>query len=370
MKVAVIHEWLATCGGSEKVLEQILDLYPGADLFVVVDFMTGGQRLPFDRHRIQTSMIQRLPFARGHFRRYLPLMPRAIEQFDLTDYDLVLSSSHCVAKGVRTRPGQLHVCYCHTPMRYIWDMQQDYLAANRIGGLQAVLARSLFRSLRRWDRRTGGVDHFIANSAFIAERIRRCYDRQAAVIYPPVDVEQFMGHQPRGDFYVTASRLVSQKKVELIVEAFNRLPDKKLVVVGDGPLLPEIQRQAGPNITVRGHLATSELADCLQKARAFVFASLEDFGMITVEAQAAGTPVIAFGQGGSLEIVREDTGLFFAEQSAASLIEAVREFESRQATFSAQACRENARRFDTAAFRKAYTAFVEQAWRDATRVSE
>ncbi len=360
MRVAVVHDWLDTCGGAEKVLEQILALYTDADLFVMVDVMTGQARQPFDRHRIHTSLIQRLPFARRHFRNYLPLMPFAVEQFDLSGYDLILSSSHCVAKGVKTRPGQMHICYCHTPMRYIWDMQQDYLRDHHIAGLKSLLVRALFHRLRQWDRQTGGVDLFVANSQFIAERIRRYYGREAVVIYPPVAVEQFACCAAKDDYYVAASRLVSQKKVALIVAAFAGMPEKRLVVIGDGPCLPEIRRLATANITVTGHLPQPELQACLAKARAFVFASLEDFGMVTVEAQACGTPVIAYGQGGSREIVRPDTGLFFTEQTAASLRAAVERFEARPGQFPPRACHENAQRFRRELFLQAFQELVSR----------
>ena len=362
MKVAVVHDWLDAFGGAEQLLEQILTLYPEAELYLLADVMAAGPRAPFDRHRIRTSFIQRLPFAHRHFRRYLPLMPLAIRQFDLSRYDLILSSSHCVAKGVKTRPGQLHLCYCHTPMRYIWDMERDYLHDHAITGVKAVLTRALFHRLRQWDVRNQGVDRFIANSRFIAERIRACYDRDATVIYPPVAVEQFTCCEEKDDYYVTASRLVSQKKIGLIVEAFARMPDRKLVVIGDGPCRNAIQRMAGANVTVTGHLPLAELKVHLQKARAFVFASLEDFGMVTVEAQACGTPVLAYGQGGSREIVRDgETGIFFAEQSVVSIIEAVRCFEASRERFTPQACHQNAQRFSTAVFQEAYTDFVNRA---------
>lgn len=361
MKVAVIHDWLDTFGGGEKVLEQILSLYPEADLFVLVDVMAGEQRDSFNQHRIHSSFIQRLPFAHKHFRRYLPLMPKAIEQFDLAGYDLVLSSSHCVAKGVKSPPGQMHICYCHTPMRYIWDMEQDYLQDHAITGLKSLLVKALFHRLRQWDRQTCGVNLFIANSQFVAERIQRCYGREAQVVYPPVAVEPFNWQTAKDDYYVTASRLVPQKKIELIVEAFNRMPDQRLVVIGGGPRLSAIRRMAGQNIRIAGHLTTAELAASLARAKAFVFASLEDFGIVMVEAQAAGTPVIAYGRGGSREIVRADTGLFFQDQQAESIINAIRRFEGERDKFSAQACRQNALRFESQVFLQSYAEVIRQA---------
>lgn len=361
MKVAVVHDWLDAFGGAEVVLENILSLYEGADLYLVVDFMTVERRSKFDKHRIFSSFIQRLPFARKHFRRYLPLMPLAIRQFDLSGYDLILSSSHCVAKAVKSHTGQMHICYCHTPMRYIWDMAEDYLQNHGITGLKAVLARALSRRLRQWDRQTGGVDVFIANSQFIADRIRRYYDRDAVVVYPPVAVESFNDAVAKEDYYVTVSRLVSQKKVELIVEAFNRMPDRQLIVIGSGPRQSALRCMAGRNITVIGALPTAELAACLSRARGFVFASLEDFGIVMVEAQAAGTPVIAYAQGGSREIVRDDTGLFFEEQSVASIVDAVGRFEADKERFSPEACRQNAQRFDTRIFLESYTEVIRRA---------
>jgi glycosyltransferase involved in cell wall biosynthesis len=362
MKVAVVHDWLDSFGGAEKVLEQILALHPGADLYLVADVMAGAARAPFDRHRIVTSFIQRLPFAGRHFRRYLPLMPCAVARFDLSAYDLILSSSHCVAKGVTTRPGQVHICYCHTPMRYIWDLESDYLQEHRITGARALLARALFRRLRKWDRQNSGVDVLVANSHFIAERISRCYQRQARVIYPPVDVDRFPCCGTKEDYYVTASRLVSQKKVGLIVEAFARMPEKRLVVVGDGPCLDALRRTAGDQVTFTGHLPAERLRACLAKARAFVYASLEDFGIVMVEAQACGTPVIAFGRGGALEIVREgETGLFYSEQSAPAIIDAVRRFEATSRPWSPAACHANAARFSRDVFLDAFADLVRRS---------
>ena len=360
MKVAVVHDWLDTLGGSEQVLEQILSLYPDADLYLVVDFMAKAKDSPLNGHRIESSFIQRLPFARRRFRNYLPLMPFAIRQFDLSGYDLVLSSSHCVAKGVKSHPGQVHICYCHTPMRYIWDMEQDYLQDNGITGAKALLVRYLFHRLRQWDVHNHGVDFFVANSQFIAERIRKCYDRDATVIYPPVDVDRFELCEAKEDYYVVVSRLVSQKKVELIVEAFARMKDKKLVVVGDGPCMDAVRRVATRNVTVTGHLPLEAMRSYLKTARAFVFASLEDFGMVMVEAQACGTPVIAYGKGGALEIVTPETGLFFEEQSAASIVAAVKKFESGLDQFSPRACHENAQRFRRELFLESYAAFIRQ----------
>ena len=357
VKVAIVCEWLVTYAGSEKVLEQLLKCFPQADLFCVCDFLSDDDRGFLQGKLPKTTFIQRLPWARKKYRSYLPLMPLAIEQLDVSGYDLVISSSHAVAKGILTGPDQVHICYVHSPMRYAWDLQHQYLKESGLDrGVKGWLARSVLHYMRLWDYRTAnGVDYFIANSKFIARRIKKVYGREAEVIYPPVDVEGFEYCKDKGNYYLTASRMVPYKKVKLIVEAFNEMPDRKLVVIGEGPDFKKIQEIAGDNVQLLGYQPDDVLRKYMQHAKAFVFAAEEDFGITPVEAQACGTPVIAYGRGGALETVRgygqgtsDATGVFFDEQTVASIKEAVEHFE--QVSISCEACRKNAERFGVKAF--------------------
>jgi glycosyltransferase involved in cell wall biosynthesis len=358
--IAIVHEWFDTVAGSEKVLEQFLLLFPQADLFVLVDFLAESERLLLHGRHPHVSFIQRMPGARRHFRNYLPLMPWAIRQFDLSQYDVVISNSHAFAKGVRTRANQTHICYCHTPMRYAWDLQEQYLrAAGMDRGPKSWLIRALLHSLRAWDRRTApGVDTFLTNSSYIAARIRTTYGRDATVVHPPVDTAYFTpGEERREDWYVTVSRLVPYKRVDLIVGAFSAMPEKQLVVIGDGPQLEWCRRIAGPNVSFRGHAAAGELKDALRRARAFVFAAEEDFGIAPVEAQACGTPVICYGRGGVQDSVIPDvTGVLFDAQTTESLCEAVHRFE--RMTWDGNAIRANAERFAIIRFQERLRALL------------
>jgi glycosyltransferase involved in cell wall biosynthesis len=363
----VVHEWFVNYAGSEKVVEQILNVYPQADLFAVVDFLPDTQRAFLGGRKAQTSFIQRLPKARSAFRNYLPLMPLAVEQFDLSGYDLVISSNHAVAKGVLTGPGQVHVSYVHSPMRYAWDLQHQYLSESGLrSGIRSGIARLCLHYLRLWDSRTAcGVDTFIANSRYIARRIRKTYGRDAEVVYPPVDVQRFTVRADKEDFYLAASRMVPYKRMPVIVEAFTRMRSKRLVVIGDGPEFARVNAMAAGshNIRVLGFTPADVLADYLARARALIFAAEEDFGITPVEAQACGTPVIAYGAGGALESVvccdKPDrrTGLFFSEQTAQSVCNAVAEFEMA-GEFNAQTCRINAERFSIEKFRNTFSGAV------------
>ncbi|RUS45288.1 glycosyltransferase family 4 protein [Cohnella sp. AR92] len=374
MKVAVVHEWLDTYAGSERVLEEILALYPQADLFTIVDFIGPEGRAFIGSRTVTTSFIQKLPFSRKKFRNYLPLMPLAVEQFDLSSYDLIISSSHAVAKGVITGPDQMHISYVHTPIRYAWDLQHQYLKeTGNDRGVKGWVTRWLLHRIRMWDSRTAnGVDHFIANSGYISNRIQKVYRRESEVIYPPVQVEKFEVHYEKEDFYLTASRMVPYKKITLIVEAFNRMKDKKLVVIGQGPEYKKIAAIAGSNIELLGHQPFDVLKSYMQRAKAFVFAAEEDFGIIPVEAQACGTPIIAFGKGGSLETVRSypevhPTGLFFWNQTQDDIIEAVKWFESHQDEFLPIHCRSNAEQFSTERFRSKFQKFVNRQLNSRSR---
>lgn len=367
MRVAIVHDWLVTYAGAERVLEQILNVYPNADLFSLVDFLPENQRAFIKNKPVNNSFIQRLPLARKKYRHYLPLMPLAVEQFDLSNYDLIISSSHAVAKGVITGPDQLHISYVHSPIRYAWDLQHQYLReAGLDKGFKGWLVRKMLHKIRLWDYRTAnGVDEFIANSQFIARRIWKVYRREAAVIYPPVDVKMFSLYEKKEDFFLTASRMVPYKKIDLIVEAFSQMPDKKLVVIGDGPDYKKISSKADKNVELLGYQPSEVLKDYMQRAKAFVFAAEEDFGIIPVEAQACGTPVIAYGKGGALETVcglesDKPTGVFFKEQSVDSLISAVKVFEEEENNIIPSVCRENALRFSPERFCKEFKEFVEE----------
>jgi len=369
-RVAIVHDWLTVYGGGERVLEKMLETWPDADLFSVVDFVPSEVR-GFLRGRVpQTSFIQRMPWARSKYRSYLPLMPLAMEQLDLSAYDVVLSSSHAVAKGVITGPDQVHVSYVHSPIRYAWDLQHQYLAeAGLLRGFKSAVARLILHYMRIWDTRTAnGVDVFLANSRFIARRIHKVYRREAHVVYPPVDIDRFAVRHDKEAFYLTASRMVPYKKIPLIVEAFNKMPDRRLVVIGDGPEYEKVKSAAGPNVEVLGYRSTTELIDYMQRANAFVFAAEEDFGITPVEAQACGTPVIAYGKGGALETVRGldqadgPTGLLFPFQRAEAIVEAVESFEARRSEITSSACRVQAERFGPERFCSELRAIVEQAW--------
>lgn len=367
MKIAIIHDWLVTYAGAERVLEQILLLFPEAHLFSMVDFLPKSQRGFIQNKPVKTSFIQKLPFAKNKYRQYLPLMPLAVEQFDLSGYDLVISSSHAVAKGVLTGPDQLHISYIHSPIRYAWDLQHEYLKESGLDkGLKGWLARCLLHKIRLWDYRTAnGVDGFIANSYFIARRIWKVYRRESAVIYPPVDVEAFSLSESKEDFYLTASRMVPYKKIDLIVDAFSKMPDKKLVVIGDGPDFKKVRAKAGANVVLMGYQPFEVMKDYMQRARAFIFAAEEDFGIVPVEAQACGTPVIAYGKGGVLETIRglehpTPTGVFFHEQTVPSLVEAVELFERAGNKISPQDCRENALRFSPERFRRELREYIDR----------
>ncbi|MGC4089028.1 MAG: glycosyltransferase family 4 protein [Polyangiaceae bacterium] len=366
MQLALIHEWFSTLAGSEKVIEQVCALYPQADLFAVYADPALVSRTEFlKQRRLRTSFIQELPRAERSFRSYLLLMPLAVEQFDLSSYDVVLSSSHAVAKGVLTGPDQLHISYVHSPIRYAWDLQHQYLRETGLDrGVKSWLARSMLHAMRIWDYRTAaGVDHFLANSQFIARRIRKVYGRHADVIYPPVDVAAFPLGEQREDFYLAASRFVPYKKMDLIVEAFSATPERRLVVVGDGTEFARVKAKAGPNVELLGYQPHAVLADLMRRARAFVFAAEEDFGITPIEAQAAGAPVIAFGKGGALETIRghdsdAPTGVFFPRQDVVSLLEALATFEARRDDFEPQRCHENALRFSNQRFRDQFSSYV------------
>lgn len=363
-----MHEWPVRYAGSEQVVAAMLRVFPGADLHALVHDPEGLRGSPLDGIPVRTSFVQSLPGAVRRYQAYLPLMPLAVEQFDLRAYDLVISSNHAVAKGVLTRADQLHVSYVHTPVRYAWDLYLNYLTESGLDrGPKSWLARPALHYLRTWDAVSANrVDAFLANSSYVERRIRKTYRRPARVVHPPVDVERYRPDGPREDFYVAISRFVPYKRMDLIVSAFTEL-GKPLVAIGEGSELEKARRMAGPNVKLLGHQPTEVVADHLRRARAFVFAAEEDFGIAPVEAQAAGCPVIAYGKGGVLETVNgwpasDATGVFFDAQTTGALKAAVATFEEHEEGFTALACRRNAERFGEERFEREFAEVVGQLW--------
>jgi len=361
MKICFVHEYLIDFGGAEQVLKSFLEIWPNSPIYSLIFDREGHCKEIIDSTEVKGSYLNKMPFAKKNHRIYLPLMPLAIEQLDLSGYDVVISDSHATAKGVITGPNQLHISYIHTPMRYAWDMQHQYLANSGLQkGLKSFITRSLLHYLRIWDMRTvAGVDHHIANSTFIARRIKKLYKRDATVIYPPVDIDRFTAIEEKDDFYLTVARLVPYKKVDLIVQAFNKFPEKKLVVIGKGPALKSLKNIAGSNITFLGFQSDAVVKDYMQRAKALIYAAEEDFGIVPVEAQACGTPVIAYGKGGVLEtVINGETGLFYFDQTADAISDAIKEF-TQLPKFDCTKIRQNAERFSKDRFKMEIKKFVE-----------
>ncbi len=369
LNVGIVADWFITYAGSEKVVAELIKSYPESHLYSVVDFLSSENKKHFQNKEITTTFIQRLPKAKKKYQTYLPLMPLAIEQIDVSSHDVILSSSHAVAKGVLTGPDQLHISYVHSPIRYAWDLQHQYLReAGLDHGVKGMIAKFILHKMRMWDYRTAnGVDHFIANSQFIARRIKKVYGREADVIYPPVDVNRFLLNESKEDYYFTASRLVPYKRIDLIVEAFSHMPNRKLVVVGDGPEMQKIKSKATANIEILGYQSNEVMQEHMRNAKAFVFAAEEDFGITPVEAQSCGTPVIAFGKGGSLETVRpfgvdNPTGILFDKQDIDSVIDAVQKFETMQDQILPNDCRAHALKFSTERFNQEISEYVNSKY--------
>lgn len=366
MKKALINDWYYVNGGAEKVIHSLNHIWDDFDHYALIDFLNESDRdFILNGKKAKTSFIQNLPSAKFNHRKFLQLFPCAIEQFDLSGYDLVFSSSSSIAKGVRTKKNQLHICYCHSPMRYVWDLKEQYLKDSALNkGLKGVYAKYVLNNIRKWDvSNSENVTYFIANSNHIAERIKRIYNREATVIYPPVDVNFFALEENKKEYYFTASRMVSYKKILLIVEAFNELPNLKLVVAGSGPEFNTIKKIAKSNILLIGHIDRLELRKYMQEAKAFIFAAEEDFGIVPVEAQACGTPVIAFGKGGVLETVAEGkTGFFFKEQTSQNLKEAIIYFETLK--FDPNEIREHILKFSKERFEREIKAFVDEKYQE------
>jgi glycosyltransferase involved in cell wall biosynthesis len=361
-RIAIVHEWFTRWAGSEAVLEQILVCFPSADLFAISSHPDAAGERWLAGRSVRTSFIQRLPFGARMPQLWLPLLPLAAELLDLRGYDLVVSNSHCVAKGVITSPDCRHLAYVHSPARYAWDLQQEYQAS--LPWLARPLWAWQMHRLRNWDAVSAQrPDSMACNSAYIAGRIRHAWRREATVIHPPVDVAAFTPSGGREDVYVTASRMVGYKRMPLIAEAFAAMPGRRLCIIGDGSDLARVRAIAAraPNITVLGHVPRAEMIAHLRRARAFVFAAEEDFGIAPVEAMACGTPVIAFARGGAAETVIDGvTGRLFSEQSAAAIVAAVEAFE-RAPQPDPQVCRDRALLFAPERFRERFSAFAATA---------
>ncbi|MGC8814331.1 MULTISPECIES: glycosyltransferase family 4 protein [Dictyoglomus] len=360
MRVAVVHDWIVNIGGAEKVLKAILELFPDADVYTLVYLKDTLRKLGIN-NKVYSSFISGLPFAKTKYSYYLPLMPLAIEQFDLSKYDLVISSSHCVAKGVLTKSYQIHICYCHTPMRYIWDLYFPYLKEHKLeNGIKGIFVKPILHYLRIWDVSSANrVDYFVANSQNVANRIRKIYRRDSVVIYPPVDVERFLPSYKKEDYFMVLSRLVPYKKVDLVVETFNEL-NLPLVVIGDGEEMGKIKKMAKENIKILGWQEDDVVKEYLAKAQALIFASEEDFGIVPVEAQACGTPVIAYNRGGAKETVIDgETGILFEEQNVESLKKAVLRFLKERDNFQRDKIMENAKRFSEDRFKREFKSYIE-----------
>ena len=368
MKVALVHDWLTGMRGGERVLEILCQIYPEATLYTLL-YVRDRLSRAIEEMEIKTSYVQRLPRASKYYRYYLPLFPSAIERLDLRGYDLVISSSHCVAKGVLPMPGSLHISYCHTPMRYVWDVHHDYFRDSG-RGLKGFLVSALANYLRIWDVTSSQrVDEFIANSGFVRQRIKKYYRRESVVIHPPVNCDYFRPSEKvnEGGYFLMVTALVPYKRVDLAIEAFNRL-GRPLLIVGDGQGMGDLKKRAGKSIEFLGWQGDEKIREYYQGCRALIFPGKEDFGITPVEAQACGKPVIAYGDGGVLETVRpfpgeRPTGVFFDDPTAESLMRAVDLFEKNRERFDPRAIRDHALLFDQENFRAKIGSFVEERYR-------
>ena len=361
-------------GGAEKCLESFTNIWDDFDIFSLIDILPDADRQKMLKgKRAKTSFIQNMPFAKKKFRHYFPLYPFAVEQFDFSDYDFILSSSYSVCKGILTRPDQIHVSYVYSPVRYAWDLYHQYLRESNLErGLKSIPIKWMLHYLRNWDAGTANrPDYYIAISEYIAKRIKKIYNRDAIVVYPPVNCSSFtIGDGDTGDYYFTTSRMVPYKKISLIVEAFSQMPDKKLIVGGDGPDFAKIKKLAGRNVELLGYVDHAKLLPLTQRAKAFIFAAEEDFGIAPIEANACGVPVIAYGKGGALETIKgsfvsedkttgADSGLFFEKQTVESIVSAVNYFEGKQHLFNRETVRAQALKFDVKRFEAEFRETIE-----------
>lgn len=364
MKTALVHEWLVFYAGGERVFESFTNIWKDADVFALVDFLNDDHRkIILKGKHAHTTFIQKLPFAEKKFRSYLPLFPIAIESLNFSKYDVIISSSHAVTKGIRKKPNQLHISYCHSPMRYIWDEAETYFEAAKLNsGIKKIIATRILNYLRKWDLKTAKrPDFLLANSNYIAEKLKRIYNRESTVIYPPVDVDKFSCVEQKDDYYFVASRLVPYKRIDLIVEAFSQMPDKRLVVAGTGPELNKLKNKFLVNVEFIGYQDENTMKELLQNARAFVFSAEEDFGIVVVEAMACGTPVIALNKGGTAETVIDGkTGILFNEQTVEDIKEAVKRFEKIEDTFNHKDIAEHTKKFSRQIFEEKMKNYVDE----------
>lgn len=362
MRVALIHDYLNQYGGAERVLEAFCEIYPDAPIYTLI-YDPKKMRGAFLDKKIQTSFLQKIPFAKSKHRIFPLLMPLAIEQFDLSDYDIILSDSASFAKGVITRPETLHICYCHTPPRYAWDDSHKYIEEFGMPGIIKKLVPFFMNYIRLWDREAAlRVDKFICNSNFVAKRIKKYYNREAKVIHPPVDAKEFVPGRKTENFFLMVGRLLPYKRFDIAVQAFNKL-GKPLKIIGDGPERKKLEKIAKKNIEFLGELSGDKLKEYYQNCQALIFPQEEDFGIVALEAMACGRPVIAYHGGGALESVKEgETGIFFNQQTPESLIKAVKSF--RADNFDSQKIRKHALKFDKEKFKKKIKNFVEKSYHD------
>ena len=364
MRKALIHDILVQSGGAEKCVESFTNIWDDFEIFTMVDNLSDQDRERMLKGKTTTtSFIQKLPFSKKLFRHYFPFYPYAVEQFDFSEFDLILSSSFSACKGVLTRPDQIHISYVYSPVRYAWDLYHQYLREAKLTrGLKSIVVKWMLHYFRNWDAGTANrPDYYIAISHYVAKRIKKLYGKEALVIYPPVNCDKFTIGNKSEDYYFTTSRMVPYKKMDLIVEAFKYMPDKKLIVGGEEPDFNKIKKIAPKNVELLGFLETNQLISFTQKAKAFIFAAEEDFGIAPIEAQACGIPVIAFGKGGALEtiignyssqnkVAKSDTGVFFEKQTVEELIKAIEVFEKNQDKFDKETIRNQALKFDTKRF--------------------
>lgn len=361
MKVAIVQDWFVVNGGAEKVVKELVALYPNADVYGLIDFLSEEDRQDIVAgKKITTSFLQHFPYAKQNYRNWLLLFPLAIESLDLSAYDVIISSSYAVAKGVKKLPHQLHICYCHSPIRYAWDLQDEYLS--HLGNVKKWLAKPILAYIRYWDIKTlNRVDVFLANSKYIADRIKRIYKRDAQVVYPPINIEEYVGTLTKKEYYFTSARLVAYKKIDLIIKAFNQMPHLKLVVGGNGPDLVKLKQLANHNISFTGFLPKAELTKYMQESKAFILAANEDFGITSIEAQSCYTPVIALKMGGYLETVVENkTGFFFDEQTAESIKSCVLQFEQLDFDLNPAFFKKNITMFSRSNFINTFTAIIQK----------
>ena len=367
MKLAIVHEWLNTFGGAERLLAKILGIYPQADVHALIHNKFILRNTPLDGRSVKTSFMQSIPQVEHLYRGLLPLMPFAIESMNVRKYPVVLSISHAVAHGIKTSNDQIHISYVCTPMRYAWHLRDDYLHLHHLDmPIIGAAARLTLNLLRHWDRESASrADHLLAISNWTAQKIKQAWGRESRVIYPPVDVNRFTPSDERGNFYLYVSRLVPYKMTAEIIRAFNRL-NLPLIVVGDGPEMPHLQKIAKDNVKLLGHQPDSVVTDLMNRAKAFVYMAVEDFGIVMVEAQAAGCPVIAYTKGGAVEIVQDgETGLLFQEQASLSLVEAV--LRSEKMKINSKAASENAARFSSTRFIEEFSVYMDSAMASTSR---